>query len=125
MSQPTETLVLRGLTHEQASQILQAAESIATDAIVWSYGKAYPFEMESLWERIDGNTPSADDVTEAVEVLRKLKRAYVGLIESARDRIINLGGDCDPVDRMTRDDPNLTEATVTLAKWARAAEQRT
>lgn len=55
MSEPTETLVLRGLTYEQANEILRAAERIATGAIMWSDGKAYPFDMESVWERIDGN----------------------------------------------------------------------
>ena len=47
--------------------------------------------------------------------LNKMNRAYVTLIENARDRIITLGGDCDPVDVMERADPNLLESREALA----------
>ena len=61
-----------------------------------------------------------DQLREHVKMLRdalnKMNRAYVNLIENARDRIIALGGDCDPVDMMERDDPNLRESKEALAK---------
>lgn len=51
----------------------------------------------------------------AVEALRKMNRAYVSLMENGRDRIVMLGGECDPVDVMERADPALIEAKKALA----------
>lgn len=50
-----------------------------------------------------------------VEALRELYRGYVRLLESGRDKIIELGGDCDPVDRMKASDPELRKARAALA----------
>lgn len=57
------------------------------------------------------------------EALQSLIRAYVRLLENARDRIVMLGGQCDPVDRMERDDPNLRDARAALAAQPAAVEQ--
>ena len=46
--------------------------------------------------------------------LRDLSRAYTTLIASGRERIIALGGDCDPVDVMERGDPYLRNARLAL-----------
>jgi len=46
--------------------------------------------------------------------LRRLYQAYVRLLESGRDRIIDLGGTCDPVDVMERMDVDLIEARVMI-----------
>lgn len=56
-----------------------------------------------------------------VDELRGLYRAYVRLLESARDRIIDLGGDCDPVDRMEEGDPALCSARAAISKATGAA----
>ena len=48
------------------------------------------------------------------EAHRKLIRAYVNLLESGRDRIVSLGGICDPVDQMEASDPALREAKDAL-----------
>lgn len=53
---------------------------------------------------------------ELAEALERMNRAYVNLMENGRDRIKMLGGDCDPVDMMERDDPNLRESRDALAK---------
>ena len=53
-------------------------------------------------------TPPAQAVD--LEPLRRLYMAYVRLLESGRDRIIDLGGTCDPVDQMERMDADLIEA---------------
>lgn len=50
------------------------------------------------------------------EALQGLVRAYVNTLESGRDRIIELGGDCDPVDVMERADPFLRAAREALAQ---------
>lgn len=46
--------------------------------------------------------------------LQDLARAYVNLLEAGMDRIISLGGDCDPVDVMERGDPYLRKAREAL-----------
>lgn len=46
--------------------------------------------------------------------LRRLYEAYVRLLESGRDRIIDLGGSCDPVDVMERSDADLIEARALI-----------
>ena len=54
--------------------------------------------------------------------LRKLRRAYVNLLEGGRDRILQLGGDCDPVDVMEASDPYLRSADAAIAKATGAAK---
>lgn len=51
-----------------------------------------------------------------VEVAKELRRAYVRLLEAARDRINDLGGDCDPIDVMERGDPDLRKFDTALAR---------
>lgn len=51
------------------------------------------------------------------EEIRRLTLAYVNLLEIGRDRIIALGGDCDPVDVMEAGDPALHRAR-TVRQWA-------
>lgn len=58
-------------------------------------------------------------IAAAPELLAELKglhRAYVNLLEVGRDRITTLGGDCDPVDKMEGDDPNLRAVRALIAK---------
>lgn len=50
-----------------------------------------------------------------VEALQSLYRGYVQVLELGRDRILSLGGDCDPVDRMEASDPELKKARAALA----------
>jgi hypothetical protein len=50
------------------------------------------------------------------EALRRLYRGYVVTLENGRDRIITLGGDCDPVDRMEREDPLLHDMRALLSR---------
>lgn len=57
-------------------------------------------------------------ITEApnlLEQLNQMVRAYVRLLESASDRIRDLGGDCDALDKMEADDPNLGAAKAAIA----------
>jgi hypothetical protein len=46
-------------------------------------------------------------IAELEKALKYLMRHYVGQLENARDRIVSLGGECDPVDVMERGDPHL------------------
>lgn len=52
---------------------------------------------------------------ELVEAFGKLYRKYCGLLESGRDRIIELGGTCDTVETMEMSDPGLRDARTALA----------
>jgi len=50
-----------------------------------------------------------------LDALKYLQRHYVGLLEHGRDRIIQLGGACDPVDVMERGDPHLRQVREVIA----------
>jgi hypothetical protein len=46
--------------------------------------------------------------------LQDLDRAYVSMMRSGYDRIIELGGDCDPPETMERGNPYLRQAREAL-----------
>lgn len=50
------------------------------------------------------------------EALANLVRGYVYTLEGGRDRIVSLGGQCDPVDVMEAADPYLRAARAALAR---------
>lgn len=50
------------------------------------------------------------------EALKDLIRAYVRLLEAGKDRIESLGGQCDSIEQMEREDPSLRDARAVLAK---------
>lgn len=75
--------------------------------------------VEQAAERLDSQTVEITVLKkqndELLSALEKMNRAYVGLMENGRDRIIMLGGDCDPIDVMERSDPNLRESHAAIA----------
>lgn len=56
------------------------------------------------------------------QALRELIWAYVNTIENGRDRIRQLGGECDPVDVMEGCDPYLKRARDALASGVNALD---
>lgn len=52
---------------------------------------------------------------ELLTALKELCRQYIALMENGRNRILDLGGDCDPVDVMERGDPYLRQAICNQA----------
>lgn len=62
----------------------------------------------------------APDVAGLESALKSMVSGYMRLLQSGYDRITDLGGDCDPVDVMERDDAYLREARATLAAIAKA-----
>lgn len=54
--------------------------------------------------------------------LRQMTRAYVRLVETGRDLLVMQGYDCDPVEKMEADDPNLIAARAAIAKATGDAE---
>jgi hypothetical protein len=53
---------------------------------------------------------------ELLAALKDLYRSYVNTLEAGRDRILFLGGDCDPVDVMEQGNPALRRARAAIAK---------
>lgn len=53
--------------------------------------------------------------------LRETYRAYVNVLEVGRDRIMDLGGDCDTVERMEENDPQLRKLRDLFATAAQSA----
>ncbi len=54
----------------------------------------------------------------AHKMLARLYQGYVNTLETGRDRIIFLGGSCDPVDVMEAGDPVLIAARAALSRRA-------
>lgn len=69
---------------------------------------AHVFEFKNL--RVIAAAP------DLLSELRKMRRAYVNLLEGGCDRILALGGDCDPVDVMEASNPSLLSADAAIAK---------
>jgi hypothetical protein len=60
---------------------------------------------------------------DCIKAHQRLIRAYVSLLESGHDRIIYLGGKCDPVDQMEASDPALREAKAAITQAKQALDQ--
>lgn len=60
--------------------------------------------------------PDSISSKDLLRALKDLAHHYVILIENGRDRIVSLGGQCDPVDVMERGDPYLRQAREAIAK---------
>ena len=88
------------------------------DACNWILTPAGKDVLERL-RRIVG----ADAITREhiLTVLRELEHAYVGLLETGRERILQLGGGCDEVSVMADADPVLRRARALLKQIAKEA----
>ena len=51
-----------------------------------------------------------------LDELKRLRRAYVSLLETGRDRIIQAGGQCDTVEAMEAADPHLKSSLAAITK---------
>lgn len=75
--------------------------------------------MSSHQQAVDALTKRAESaearLARVADSHRDLQTAYVRLLEAGRDRIMDLGGECDPVDVMEAADPWLSRARRELA----------
>ena len=62
--------------------------------------------------RVEQLTKQRDELLAALE---EMNRGYVILMESARNRICDLGGECDSIEVMKRNDPYLRESRAAIA----------
>jgi hypothetical protein len=53
---------------------------------------------------------------ELLDQLKAMNRAYVNLLETGRDRILQYGGTCDSVEVMEAADPFLRESKAAITK---------
>lgn len=81
-------------------------------------------------ETVGGRHIAALKIMEAADEIERMRieghqliRAYVNTLEVCRDRIISLGGTCDPVDRMESGDPALIRAKAAFALSATDREK--
>lgn len=57
----------------------------------------------------------AGEIERLREALKELVCGYVNTLEAGRDRIMEFGGQCDPVDVMEASDPYLKSARAALS----------
>ncbi len=70
------------------------------------------FAVNALCDAYEDIAKQRDELLAALE---KMNRAYVILMESARDRICDLGGECDGIEVMEINDPYLRESRAAIA----------
>lgn len=73
------------------------------------------FMGEPLLPKQPTEQQPAPDVAGLERALKSMVSGYMRLLQSGYDRITDLGGDCDPVDVMERNDAYLREARAALA----------
>lgn len=82
------------------------------------YGVGPDFgRYEKLYEYGIQSAPAlAAALVETEAELRKLKHAYIGLMETGYELIIELGGECDDVEMMSFSDPTLRSVNALLTR---------
>src|SRR3546814_7675027 len=95
--------------------ILHDGDALAVAAVVSNMRPA---------EEVAANAALVGASKDLLETLRNLYHAYVSTLESGRDRIVFLGGDCDSVERMEEGDPALVKARASLSRALGDAGER-
>ena len=93
---------------EAAAELRRLHESVTY------FQEAYGQELKTSNELRSVNADLLDE-------LKRLRRAYVSLLETGRDRIIQYGGQCDSVEAMEAADPYLKSSSAVIAKATGAA----
>lgn len=100
---------------DSLAALASQAEPTMSDAIAAGDGTLHG--AIDYWQQRALKAEQSEDGRDAelLLALKDLRRAYVNLLESGRDRIVSLGGSCDPVDVMERNDPHLRRAAAAIA----------
>src|SRR5215470_19592006 len=72
---------------------------------------------------VNEKSSTRSKVETLLKALKYLQRHYVGQLENARDRIRQLGGECDPVDVMEARDPHLRQVREVIASVESSADE--
>ena len=92
----------------------QRDQGMAREAELLEQRDSLANEMFDLQQRL----------AEATDLLKHMTCSYHRALENGYDRIIFLGGDCDSVDKMEKDDPFYAKARAFLAKPSRADQEQ-
>ena len=92
----------------------QRDEGLAREAELLEQRDSLANEMFDLQQRL----------AEATDLLKHMTCSYHRALENGYDRIIFLGGDCDSVDKMEKDDPFYAKARAFLANPSRADQEQ-
>lgn len=93
-----------------------ACDGVETDLLEAAGDGLLAKSLKQVGHKHDALRSAEAQRDELLVALGKMNRAYVNLLESGRDRIVMLGGECDPVDVMEANDPNLRESRSAIAK---------
>lgn len=74
-------------------------------------------ECEYAAHAINSHDELVEMNKELLSELKAMAKAYVNLMESGKDRIESLGGDCDEVAYMAAHDANLVHACSVIGKY--------
>lgn len=110
------------------SKIEEVRERIAAAATEYAGPLRCAWIADDLRALLDHHARLQAQPAPAIDLeqgLRGLYRAYVRLLESGRDRIMSLGGDCDPVDVMEQSNIDLRKVRELLALIDGQANQQT
>ena len=84
-------------------------------AVWWHMTDEEVADFAKICEEVDTEHELKMRIVRLEAGLRRFRRAYVSLMETGRDRIISLGGSCDPIDAMEAADPELRLIDAALA----------
>lgn len=104
---------LESLTREELIALIQQEREAVGAGGVSLMSSAKDAEIARLRGTIRALLAERDALREA---LADLVQGYVNTLESGRDRIVELGGQCDPVDVMEAADTYLRAARAALAQ---------
>lgn len=94
---------------------IQFADGAETEAEGQQRAEGQMLAEHARLNELLGNSEQLPPAIDLEQALRSLYRAYVRLLESGRDRIVSLGGSCDPVDVMEAGDIDLRKVRDVLA----------
>jgi hypothetical protein len=90
--------------------------------IVNEQGDAFQCDCGFSWRRGHSGSHDCDkglrsQREDLIKFIEGIYRGYIGVLESGRSRIVELGGQCDEVEVMVNGDQNLRDARALIEKY--------